>query len=436
MENRWCYISRMLYERYRLLYSRKEIKTCVAIDIFIYYMLDYAEKYGLELSGLLKKEVIPALAKANAVNEIVENVIVSMERKLNLNFYISHVFRNLKMVHDLKFMEEAFNLILQYMNEQEIRAEEFIDFLKSDLEMGEIKEGKTLNQLIKAVANVKYETRILDNFAGIGETVFETVDDLDAYIQLQDVDEIQCAMATILCVVKGYRNFKVWNVNSLEEREREEFDLIVSIPPLIMDTTECYGVRGPVLRTKRDNWGSIAISLEKLQRDGKLVTIMTAGALISANKADKWMRRHLLEEGYLQAIIELPERMLYGTSAKVILLVIQKIPNEFIKMINLDDKSVGQLTREPTEKTQEIMEKVCEILRDEKQSNVSRWIGKNELFENYELLPSLYLTSEEKYELKDLWHLKEERKKMMYDLTKLERDYDEILERIRRENDG
>lgn len=436
MKNGLHEISRELYERYRLLYSRKEIKICVVIDVFIYYMLDHAKEYGLELSNLLKKEVIPALAKANAINEIVENVISLMERKLNLNSYISHVFGNLKMIHDSKFMEEAFNITLDYINRKEIRIHELVDFLNSDLEMDEIKEGKTLNQLIKSVAPVTYEKRILDNFAGIGETVFETVNDLDAYIQLQDVDEIQCAMATILCVIKGYRNFRVWNINTLENRETEEFDLIVSIPPLIMDTTECYGVRGPMLRMKRDNWGSIAISLEKLRRGGKLVTIISAGALISANKADKWMRRYLIEEGYLQTVIELPERMLYGTSAKVVLLVLEKIPNQPIQMINLDDKSINQLTREPTEETQEIIEDVCKILKEQKQSNLARRIGQAELLENFELLPSLYFTTEEKYEAKSLGHLERERDDLLTHLFKLERDYDEILKRIRGENNG
>ena len=341
------------------------------------------------------------------------------------------------MFRNSKFMEEAFEMTLNCVDKGPIKVNELIDFLKVDLEINEIKEGKTLNELIKAISDVRDEQRILDNFAGFGETVLETLDGLKSYIQLQDASETQCAIATILCVIKGCQNFKVLNVDTLEYNPEEIFDLIVSVPPLILDTTEYYNynTQTPNFGMKRGNWGSVAFSLGKLELYGRLVTVVNAGALTSENKADRWMREYLCEKGYLQAIIELPEKMLYGTSAKVAVVVIQKVYNEKIKMINLDDKLQSSLTREPTEKTGEIIQNISGILREEKVLDIARVVATDDLFDGYQLLPSLYIDSEQEYEYKSLWELRSQRRKLLDNLFELERNYDEILQKLRREKD-
>lgn len=420
-------IFNVIYKKYRINYSKKEVKIALIITIFIYYIVEHKEEYQLNLNSILEKEVISSLVKIGKEGLIEREIIKPTEDQLKLNNHISNVYRNLKVIKDIKFMEEICEYISHY---QEINVLELVEFINLEIEKDEIKEGKSINKLIKKIIQKREESvhYVLDNFSGIGESIFSTMENKLVYIQLQDIDEIQCAISTIILIMYGYKNFKVINTNTLTYNDDKKFDLIISIPPLIMDTTQIkYNNIDNI--NKRDNWGGVKVSFEKLNEFGEFITLVNTGALTSGKKADKYMREELIKRKCIKAIIELPERMLNGTNIKTSLLIIEKKYNKEIILINLDsEKGQKYLQKNPFETveiTEEGIKEIFEILYENKVSEIAKKIDKNDLLENLELLPSLYIFQGEEYEYKDLGKLKQERHELKIEIEILEEKYEQ-----------
>ena len=240
--------------------------------------------------------------------------------------------------------------------------------------------------------------------------------------------------------MEGYKNFKILNTNSLIYLEREPFDLVISIPPLVLDTTELgwrYGEK-LYLRNKRDNWAGLNVSFESLPRYGTLITAVNTGALTSTKKSDEYTRKELFRRGYIRTIIELPEKMMYGTNVKISLLEINKFEYDETLLINLNSKYASKyLIKSPstglTEFTEQALDEILQLIRERKESEISRIIRKDEILDNDVLLPSLYMIQEEKYNHKDLYKMEKERKELKEEAHILENEYIEILGKISRE---
>ena len=425
-------IFKSLYKKYRINYSKKEIKLALIITVFIYYIVEHKEEYNLQLNSMLEKEVIASLVKIGREGFIESEIIVPLERKLNLNTYISNVYRNLKVRKDIKFMQ---NLCEHVSKCEGISVTQLVEFINLELEKDEVKEAKTINKLIKKIAP-KYPQKVLDNFSGIGESIFSVVENNLTNIRLQDIDEIQCAIATILLVMYQYQNFKVINTNTLTYFDDEKFDLIISIPPLIMDTTQIMESRNDYsinTLNKRDSWGGLKISFDKLDIKGQLITLVNTGALTSSKRADECIREYLIRRGYIKAIIEFPEKMLHGTNVKTSLLIIEKYQRPEIILINLDSKEGEKyLQKNQTslvQITEEGIDEIYNILYKNKSSEIAIKVNEENLIKKTMLLPSLYIIKEDKYEHKDLIKLLEERSILKRKIKDLEEQYRDILER-------
>lgn len=428
-------IFREINMKYRMYNSRKEIKTAIIITIFIYYMIENKEKYKIEISPILAREVISSLIKAGKTDYIELEIIRPIEKQLNIKQYISDTFANLKVKKDPIILYEIFENVAIINN---IEVEELIKFINLETEAFEIKEARSINQLIKKIAPKKYIKNVFDGFAGIGETIFESIEDKQIEIELQDIDEGQCAIATILLVMQGYKNFTIKNENTLTYYDEKTFDLILTIPPLMLDTTQMNEknyINSIYEYNKRDSWGSVLALFNKIGRNGQLITLVSAGALTSGKKSDITIREFLTQRNYIKAIIELPAGMLYGTGAKTSLVMIDKSGSAEITLINLDC-SEGEKYQKVEELgnleiTSEGIEEIYEIIYKNKISKISRNINKNELLENKELLPSLYTYQEKQYKYENINMLLKEKQQILVKIEEKENKTLEIIEKIR-----
>lgn len=428
-------ILRHINVKYRMYYEREEIKTAIIITIFIYYMIENKEKYQIEISPILAKEVISSLIKAGKTEYIEIEIIRQIEKQLQLNEYISNTFNHLRVIKDARILYEIFENISMIDN---ITVNELIDFVHIERETYEVKETKSINQLIKRIIPQRGIRNVLDNFAGIGETVFTAVEDKEIEIQLQDIDEKQCAIATILLVMLEYKNFIVKKENTLTYYDERTFSLILSIPPLVMDTTQMEE-KNYISRVsdynKRDSWGSVLTSLDKMENGGQLITLVSTGALTSGKRSDICTREFLIYREYIKAIIEFPAGMLYGTGAKTSLIIIGKSKNPEIILINLDCpegiKYQKRIELGNIEITQEGIEEIYEIIYKNKISNISRTIKKDEILEDKELLPSLYIYEKKQYKHMDINTLLEEKHNLLMNIKEKEDDTIKIIRKIR-----
>lgn len=418
--NRIQDIFKYLYRQYRIKYSRKEIKTIIVIIIFIYYMVDNKEKYNIELNSILDTDVIYLWLKNLKNFSIEREIIYPIEQNLSVNNYISNVYKNLKTKDDICFMRDLSETVssLKYYS-----ADELVEFINLEIEPMEIKEDKSLNYLIGEISPENVST-ILDNFAGVGESIFANEENKKRYIQLQDSDEEKCAISTIILLMKQYNKFKVINTDTLNYREDRKFDLIVSVPPLVMNTSE----------SKRDNWGSVKASFNSLSAYGECITLVNVGALTSSRNLDKTIRKELIKNKFIKAIIEFPEKMLHGTSIKTCLIMIDKKGSKDITLINLDntygEKYLERSSTGIVRITEKGIEEISSILNENKYSEISIKVEDNSLLDDFVLLPSLYLKNEEKHEYKDISTLLKEREILKERVHYSNKKYSKLLEDI------
>lgn len=73
----------------------------------------------------------------------------------------------------------------------------------------------------------------------------------------------------------------------------------------------------------KNEWPFILEGLDKLSDDGTMIALSAQGILFRAAKEYK-VRRKLLEDGMIKAVILLPEKLYYGTSVATCLLVLKK----------------------------------------------------------------------------------------------------------------
>lgn len=86
------------------------------------------------------------------------------------------------------------------------------------------------------------------------------------------------------------------------------------------------------------NYAFIQTALAEI--DHQAVFLLPMGVLTTANKKEVAIRKWLLEEGYLQGVIALPERMFESTSIPVCLLVIRK-NRETKDVMMVDARTLG-----------------------------------------------------------------------------------------------
>jgi type I restriction enzyme M protein len=99
------------------------------------------------------------------------------------------------------------------------------------------------------------------------------------------------------------------------------YNLIVANPPLGVRLQEdTVGMFGAIRTTEHF---IIERGIQDLSADGKLIVVVPEGILFRSG-ADKELRRYLVEENLLDAVISLPTNLLVNTSVSVYLLIINK----------------------------------------------------------------------------------------------------------------
>ena len=68
----------------------------------------------------------------------------------------------------------------------------------------------------------------------------------------------------------------------------------------------------------------IVMMLESVQEGGKISVVLPHGFLFKKTISECNLRKYLVDNGYIEAIISLPEKMFNGTKIPVIILVLQK----------------------------------------------------------------------------------------------------------------
>lgn len=171
--------------------------------------------------------------------------------------------------------------------------------------------------------------------------------------------------------------------------ENQLFDRILTIPLWrpssntmedFPERTSLSKLEVPESKIADGEWHEILFNLSLLDRNGKMVTLITNSTL--ANNLSVKTRQALIEKGYIESIIELPDRLLENTGIELYAVVLS-YGNKGVKFLDASQAYTEQRRRKDIE-VATVLEDLAnpEICRFESIESIAR--------EGYNLLPKRY----------------------------------------------
>jgi len=225
----------------------------------------------------------------------------------------------------------------------------------------------------------------------------------------------------------------------------EPFELIVSNPPysikwagddnplLINDPR--FAPAGVLAPKSKADLAFIMHSLSWLASNGTAAIVCFPGIMYRGG-AEKKIRKYLIDNNYVDCVIQLPSNLFFGTSIATCIMILKKnkadnktlfidATNECIKVTNNN-----KLTQENMDKIVDIYEKRTEI------DHFSHLASYDEVVENeYNLSVSTYVEAEDTREKIDIVKLNAEIKDIVKREEELRKAIDEIIAEIEGENE-
>ena len=171
--------------------------------------------------------------------------------------------------------------------------------------------------------------------------------------------------------------------------ENQSFDRILTMPIWrpssntmedFPERTSLSKLKVPESKLADGEWHEILFNLSLLDRNGKMVTLITNSTL--ANNLSVKTRQALVEKGYIESIIELPDRLLENTGIELYAVVLS-YGNKGVKFLDASQEYTEQRRRKDID-VATVLENLAnpEICRFESIESIAR--------EGYNLLPKRY----------------------------------------------
>ena len=202
--------------------------------------------------------------------------------------------------------------------------------------------------LIATLASRNKGNTIYDPVCGTGTMLVKTCErrysDTPISLYGQDLDPISLAIATMNIIMHGNDACDLRAGNTItspqftkDARTLQTFDCIVACPPLaVKDWTQdpehpkYRPEEDPFNRfsrgippVKRSDWAFLSHIIESLSDQGEAFVILPEGALYRTIIEDK-IRRNVILENLVHAVIALPQNMLYGSAIASAIIVLKK----------------------------------------------------------------------------------------------------------------
>ena len=202
--------------------------------------------------------------------------------------------------------------------------------------------------------------------------------------------------------------------HSLDNR----YDIIVSNPPYsikwegkdnpILVNDERYSPAGILAPKSNADFAFIMHSLYLLKTSGTAAIVCFPGIFYRGN-AEQKIRKYLVDNNFIDTIIQLPENLFYGTSITTNILVLSKSKKDndilFIDASDLFIKATNQ-----NKLSDENIDEIIKLYNDRKDvDKLSRLVSKDEITGNdYNLSVSSYILKNDEKEVVDIKLLNEE----------------------------
>lgn len=291
------------------------------------------------------------------------------------------------------FINEIYRIISMYSEEEILSYILFED--TSHLGMRSISSTPyCLLELSNRLLDIQKSDRVLELCSGYGSFMVNAFEHAEEFnytgIDLNfNGNEITKIRSYILGV-----NANISIFDATEYKSEKKFDKVFSNYPfnirrLTSDDNDIV-INGQkysdiLSRTISSDWLFNISTINNLKDDGKAVAIMSNGG--TWNSVDMQVRRIFIEQGLVEAIIAMPERLFYDTGIPTTLLVLSK-NNKVVRLIDASKEYVSE--RRMNILSVNNINNIIEMLS--KDTNISKSITNEELKENeYYFSPTRYL---------------------------------------------
>lgn len=254
----------------------------------------------------------------------------------------------------------------------------------------------------------------------------------------QDINKFVLEIAKMNAILQGInsKNIELRLGDSLNSNWNfGKADVVVADMPLAMswrpskdlEQDDRYKNYGKL--PNKNEWPFILEGLDKLSDDGTMIALSAQGILFRAAKEYK-VRRKLLEDGMIKAVILLPEKLYYGTNVATCLLVLKKSSKDRdVFFINASKEY--QKVKSNNVLTDDNIGKIVDAFNNQKEvKNFSRKVSFEEIQKNdFNLTMARYINQ---YQFQE----KLNQQKEFENLTKIDNkigNVDEELNKIMRE---
>lgn len=307
---------------------------------------------------------------------------------------------------------------------------------------GEYCRAESLPEIVKALIDVEDDMSVYDACCGTGILV-NSVANSKGRVFAQDINVSIIGIAAIMTILSGNKIGAVKCADSLYNpiEQNEKYDRIILEPPFGGRYSKEYIKNIPSDNcmyeyTSDSRYLFIRHALASLKDDGIAAILVPMGALFSSGSAGS-IRQKLVNDNYIEAIIEFPKNMLfpYAPVATALVILKKNKMNDDIVMINSKDffkKIIKGFTI-----TDENVKRINEIYRNrEVIEGVSNTITKETVAENgYNLCTTQYVTlkASEGIVVEDNTKYIENHEKLQQRLENIDKELDEVRSRFVKE---
>ncbi|ERT60197.1 type I restriction enzyme M protein [Peptoniphilus koenoeneniae] len=241
----------------------------------------------------------------------------------------------------------------------------------------------------------------------------------------------------------NYNNFSIKRGNTLLNplhKDEKPFDAIVSNPPysikwvgdgnptLISD--ERFAPAGKLAPKAYADYAFIMHSLAYLSSKGRAAIVCFPG-IFYRKGAEKTIRQYLIDNNFIDCIIQLPENLFFGTSIATCILVMAKNKTEN-KVLFIDaSKEFKKETNNNILEEKNINTIVEEFKNREDKEYFSRYVDRDEIVENdYNLSVSTYVEKEDTREKIDIKVLNKEIEERVKKIDQLRASINQIVREL------
>lgn len=246
--------------------------------------------------------------------------------------------------NDKQKLENIASELYQKIDESDKDNDLFLEYFQSEhSERKSLKQDYTPNEISKLIYKlIKRDGKIsiLDFCAGTGSlSIPWLIDGKDRTIEFREYSKRSIAFLLLNLLIRNVNAvikqmdvltdecFQILEIGIVSKIDYK-FDVIISNPPYSQswNPVSLINELKPPPKSKAD-YAFVIRGLESLKEDGTMVMVLPHGVLFRG-QAEGEIRKYLLRENYIDAIIGLPEHMFQNTGVPVCLVIFRKNRSE------------------------------------------------------------------------------------------------------------